>query len=145
MVEILNAKNIVAVTVTANIIKKLTNVRLKRKNVRWQSFGSPPDHCLTWIGGPTGFLVDSGHRSTLISSPELQRPRICYQAYITNNNYNLYAVVHINLLFHHFCHIFIIINCSSRLVQCLGILDVNRKVEEGRGTAGGSERKEGGR
>ena len=64
MVEILNTKNIVAVTATANVIKKLTKC-----NVRWQSFGSPPDHCITWIGGPTGFLVDSGHRSTLILSP----------------------------------------------------------------------------
>ena len=65
MVEILNTKkNIVAVTATANVIKKAIKC-----NVRWQSFGSPPDHCLTWIGGPTGFLVDSGHRSTLISSP----------------------------------------------------------------------------
>ena len=60
-------------------------------------------------------------------------------------NYNLYAVVHINLLFHHFCHIFIIINCSSRLVQCLWILDVNLKVEDRRGTAGERERKERGR
>ena len=41
--------------------------------------------------------------------------------------------------------VFIIINCSSRLVQCLWILDVIRKVEEGRGPAGGKERKEGGR
>ena len=40
--------------------------------------------------------------------------------------------------------VFIIINCSSRLVQCLRILDVNRKVEEGRGPAGGGEMKEGG-
>ena len=39
--------------------------------------------------------------------------------------------------------VFILINCSSRLVQCLRILDVNRKVEEGRGLAGGRERKEG--
>ena len=39
--------------------------------------------------------------------------------------------------------VFILINCSSRLVQCLRILDVNRKVEEGRGLAGGGERKEG--
>ena len=60
-------------------------------------------------------------------------------------NYNFYAVVHINLLFHHLCHIFIIINCSSRLVQCVWILDVNLKVEDRRGTAGGMERKEGGR
>ena len=41
--------------------------------------------------------------------------------------------------------VLIIINCSSRLVQCLRILDVNRKVEEGRGPAGGTEMKEGGR
>ena len=40
--------------------------------------------------------------------------------------------------------VFIIINGSSRLVQCLRILDVNRKVEERRGPAGGG-RKEGGR
>ena len=59
-------------------------------------------------------------------------------------NYNLYAVVHINLLFHHLCHIFIIINCSSRLIQCLRILDVNCKVDDRRGTAGRRERKEGG-
>ena len=54
-------------------------------------------------------------------------------------NYNLYAV---NLLFHHFCHIPGINNnkCSSRLVQCLRILDVNRKVEEG-----GRGQQEGGR
>ena len=45
------------------------------------------------------------------------------------------------VVFHYFCHIFIIINCSSRLVQCLRILDVNRKVEEGRGAAGGRERR----
>ena len=64
MFEILNTKNIVAVTATANVIKKASKC-----NVRWQSFGSPPDHCLTRFGGPTGFLVDSGHRSTLISSP----------------------------------------------------------------------------
>ena len=65
MFEILNTKNIVAVTATANVIKKASEY-----NVRWQSFGSPPDHCLTRFGGPMGFLVDSGHRSTLISSPE---------------------------------------------------------------------------
>ena len=45
--------------------------------------------------------------------------------------------------------VFIIINCSSRLVQCLRILDVNRKVVEGRGGGGQQEgrkgRKEGGR
>ena len=35
--------------------------------------------------------------------------------------------------------VFILINCSSRLVQCLRILDVNRNVEEGRGTAGGGK------
>ena len=64
MFEILNTKNIVAVTATANVIKKASKC-----NVRWQSFGSPPDHCLIRFGGPTGFLVDSGHRSTLISSP----------------------------------------------------------------------------
>ena len=41
--------------------------------------------------------------------------------------------------------VLILINCSSRLVQCLRILDVNRNVEEGRGTAGGGKgRKEGG-
>ena len=45
------------------------NKKVNKCNVRWQSFGSPPDHSLAWIGGPTGFLVDSGHRSTLISSP----------------------------------------------------------------------------
>ena len=56
MFEILNTKNIVAVTATANVIKKASKC-----NVRWQSFGSPPDHCLTRFGGPTGFLVDSGH------------------------------------------------------------------------------------
>ena len=32
-------------------------------------FGSPPDHYLTWIGGPTGFLVDSGHRTTVNFEP----------------------------------------------------------------------------
>ena len=44
--------------------------------------------------------------------------------------------------------VFIIINCSSRLVQRLRILDVNRKVEEGRGASrreGKEGRKEGGR
>ena len=41
--------------------------------------------------------------------------------------------------------VFILINCSSRLVQCLRILDVNRKVEEGMGPEGGRERNEGGR
>ena len=36
--------------------------------------------------------------------------------------------------------VFIIINCSSRLVQCLRILDVNRKVEWGRAwSKGGRE------
>ena len=65
MFEILNTKNIVAVTATANVIKKANKC-----NVRWQSFGSPPDHCLIRFGGPTGFLVDSGHQSTLISSPD---------------------------------------------------------------------------
>ena len=55
----------VAVTATANVIKKA-----RKCNVRCQSFGSPPDHCLTRFGGPTGFLVDSGHRSILISSPD---------------------------------------------------------------------------
>ena len=52
MFEILNTKNIVAVTATANVIKKASKC-----NVHWQSFGSPPDHCLTRFGGPTGFLV----------------------------------------------------------------------------------------
>ena len=73
------------------------------------------------------------------------RESVIKQILQTIYNYNLYAVVHINLLFHHFCHIFIIINCSSRLIQCLRILDVNRKVEDRRGAAGGRERKEGGR
>ena len=53
--------NIVAVTATANVIKKASKC-----NVRWQSFGSPPDHCLTRFGGPTGFLVDSGNNGNII-------------------------------------------------------------------------------
>ena len=62
-------------------------------------------------------------------------------------NYNLYAVVHINLLFHHFCHIPGIHNNKllKWLVQYLRIIGVNCKVEEGRGIAGGRERKGGGR
>ena len=74
------------------------------------------------------------------------RESVIKQILQTIYNYNLYAVVHINLLFHHFCHIFIIIICSSRLVQCLRILDVNRKVEDGMGQQeGGKGRREGGR
>ena len=83
--------------------------------------------------------------SKVYSRPTAYANLLSSRYYKQMYNYNLYAVVHINLLFHHFCHIFIIINCSSRLVQCLWILDVNLKVEDRRGTAGGRERKEGGR
>ena len=71
------------------------------------------------------------------------RESVIKQILQTIYNYNLYAIVHINLLFWDIIsvtyQVFILINCSSRLVQRLRILDVNRNVEEGRGTAGGGK------
>ena len=67
-----------------------------------------------------------------------------YKQYIIIIDMQLYTLIFCSIISVTY-QVFIIINCSSRLIQCLRILDVNRKVEEGRGAAGGRERKEGGR
>ena len=36
-------------------------------------FSRPPDHHVEISGGPTEVLVDWGHRTTLISSPDIHR------------------------------------------------------------------------
>ena len=67
-----------------------------------------------------------------------------YKQYIIIIYMQLYTLIFYSIISVTY-QVFIIINCSSRLVQCLRIIDVNRKVEEGRGAAGGRERKGGGR
>ena len=57
-----------------------------------------------------------------------------YKQYIIIIDMQLYTLIFCSIISVTY-QVFIIINCSSRLVQCLRILDVNRKVEEGRGAS----------